>query len=46
MKWIYEEPEMKIREYTIPANGLITTSPPDPDLGDGDDYGDLNNLFA
>ena len=43
MKLIYEEPEVKIREYKMPVNGILTTSQTDPDtdLGDGDYYGDI-----
>ncbi len=46
MKLLYKEPEMQIRKYEFPSNNLYTTSPGvidpgDPDLGDGDDHGDI-----
>lgn len=45
MKKLYEEPEIQIRNYSRPLNGIITTSdeiptetPSGPDLEDGEDY--------
>lgn len=47
MKLLYETPEINIRKYEFPSNTLYTTtSPVDPDLGDGDDYGELPDVFA
>lgn len=42
MKLFYEEPEINIRKYDFPSNVLFTIS--EPDLGDGDDYGDLPGI--
>lgn len=41
MKLIYEEPEINIRKYDFPSDSLFT-SPSEPNLGDGDDFGDLD----
>lgn len=47
MKLHYKEPEMQIRRYEFPSDNLYTTSPgvidppTDPDLGDGNDWGDI-----
>ncbi len=45
MKLIYEKPEMKIREYKLPADGLITTSL-DPDDYDLDSGIKTNSIFS
>ena len=39
----YQEPEMKIRKYSLPVSEYITTSEinTNPDLGDGDDHGNI-----
>ena len=39
----YQEPEMRIRKYSLPLNEYITTSNmgSGDDLGDGDDHGDI-----
>ena len=42
MKLFYEEPEVNIREYKFPADGLITTS----GLDEGDGYGDLPENYS
>lgn len=41
MKLAYTEPEMQIRKYSLPPSNLITTSGSEPDLGDGEDFGNL-----
>lgn len=42
MKLFYEEPEISIRKYDFPSNALFTESVTEPpDLGDGNDYGDI-----
>ncbi|MCI5734633.1 MAG: hypothetical protein SOY48_04185 [Eubacterium sp.] len=45
MKKLYEEPEIQIRNYALPARDVVMTSDPNvdtgtkgPDLTDGDDY--------
>ncbi len=45
MKKLYEEPEIQIRNYTLPLSDVVMTSDPNagegsngPDLGDGEDY--------
>lgn len=38
MKKLYEEPEIEVRNYTLPPTGILTESVTDPDLNDGDDY--------
>lgn len=46
MKKLYEEPEIQIRNYVLPARDVVMTSDPNvpsggdkgPDLSDGDDY--------
>ncbi len=45
MKKLYEEPEIQIRNYALPARDVVMTSDPNidgsdkgPDLDDGDDY--------
>ncbi len=38
MKKIYEEPEIQIRNYVLPASDVVMTSD-NPDLTDGDNYG-------
>ncbi|MCM1113939.1 MAG: hypothetical protein NC397_00425 [Clostridium sp.] len=38
MKKLYEEPEMTVRNYVLPPNGVITTSGEGGDLGGGTDY--------
>ena len=39
----YQEPEMKIRKYSLPVSEYITTSDmkSDDDIGDGDDHGNI-----
>ena len=39
----YQEPEMKIRKYSLPVSEYITTSDmkSDDDIGDGDDPGNI-----
>lgn len=37
MKKLYEEPEIQIRNYALPARDVVMTS--DIDLNDGDDNG-------
>lgn len=39
MKKIYEEPEIQIRNYVLPASNIVMTSDNNPDLTDGDNYG-------
>lgn len=44
MKLIYKEPEINIRKYDFPSNALFTAETSQPDLGDGNDYGDLPGM--
>lgn len=40
MKKIYEEPEIQIRNYVLPASNIVMTSDnTQPDLSNGDNYG-------
>lgn len=42
MKKAYEEPEIQVRNYSLPPRDVVMTSDPSIDnknnLGDGDDY--------
>lgn len=45
MKKAYTDPEIQIRKYSLPPSDLIMTISGNTDLGDGDHYGNLNDLF-
>ncbi len=46
MKKLYEEPELQIRSYSLPQNGIVMTSGEFGSIGDGGDLNDGDDYFV